>query len=82
MLILLFFEFQEQNKAIFLVIYEQLKIYYALPAMSTASERLFSNAGYQVWDRRNKISPEKVSQVNFIVANEDLYTIISFIYMK
>jgi hypothetical protein len=51
---------------------EQFKIYSALPAMSTASERLFSSAGYQVWDRRKKISPEKVNQVNFIVENEDL----------
>ena len=40
--------------------------------MSTASERLFSSADYQVWDRRNKISPEKVNQVNFIDENEDL----------
>jgi hypothetical protein len=37
--------------------------------MSTPLERLFSIAGYQVWDRR---SPEKVNQVNFIVENEDL----------
>jgi len=51
---------------------ESFKIYSALPAMSTASERLFSSAGYQVWDRRKKISPEKVNQVNFIVENEDL----------
>jgi hypothetical protein len=66
------FKLWEQNKTIFPVIYEQFKIYYALPAMSTPSERLFSSAGYQVWDRGNKISPEKVNQVNFIVENEDL----------
>jgi hypothetical protein len=40
--------------------------------MSTPSEGFFSSAGYQVWDRRNKISPEKVNEINFIVEKEDL----------
>ena len=48
------------------------EIYYIQPAMSTASERVFSGAGYQVWDRRNKISPKKVNEVNVIVENEVL----------
>ena len=36
------------------------------------TESLISSAGYQVWDRRNKFSPEKVDQVNFLVENEDI----------
>jgi hypothetical protein len=62
----------DQNKTIFPVIYEQFKIYHALSAMSTASERLFSSAGYQVCDRRNKISPEIIEKNFFFFKFEDI----------
>ena len=42
----------------------------SIPATSTPSERLFSASGYQIWDRRNKISPQRVEQILFIYENE------------
>ena len=51
-------------------LFKLFKILYTIPATSTPSERLFSDAGYQVWDRRNKISPERVEQVMFIFEND------------
>ena len=52
------------------LIFELSKYFHALPATSTPSERLFSRVGYQVWDRRNKISSEKVVQVMFLYEHE------------
>ena len=42
----------------------------SVQATSTASERLFSKAGYQVWDRRSRLSAGKVEQIVFLHENE------------
>ena len=39
------------------------------PATSVPSECLFSDAGYQIWDRRNKLIPLKVNSMLFLNAN-------------
>lgn len=42
----------------------------AVPGSTTPSERLFSSAKNQVFDRRNKISPENVEALMFLSENE------------
>ena len=39
-------------------------------ATSVPSETLFSASGYQLWDRRNIISPENIEMITFIYRNE------------
>ena len=62
-------EYWDANAKKFPVIFEIFKMYHSIPAMSVPSERVFSGAEHQVWDRRNKISPEKVDHVMFIYEN-------------
>ncbi|CAF1148391.1 unnamed protein product [Brachionus calyciflorus] len=44
----------------------------AAPATSVPSERLFSHAGYQLWDRRNRLSKSNFEKIMFIYENFDL----------
>ena len=46
--------------------------YQGAPAFSTPSERVFSSAGNQVWNRRNQGATQKVEEIMFIYENEDL----------
>ena len=40
-------------------------------ATSVPSETLFSASGYQLWDRRNRLSPENIEVITFIYRNEE-----------
>ena len=62
-------EYWNANGKKFPVIFEIFKMNHSIPAMSVPSERVFSGAEHQEWDRRNKISPEKVDHVMFICEN-------------
>ena len=42
------------------------------PGSTTASEREFPDAGEQIWNRRNGISPETVEAVMFLHENQNL----------
>jgi hypothetical protein len=42
---------------------------FAIPASNVPAERLFSHAGYNVWDRRSKIAPEKINKVMVVYEN-------------
>ncbi|RNA02445.1 zinc finger BED domain-containing 4-like, partial [Brachionus plicatilis] len=59
-------EFWNLNKYKYPILHEFFVNYAIAPATSSPSERLFSKANYQVWDRRNKISPEKVEAIMFL----------------
>jgi hypothetical protein len=59
-------EYWLANSKKFQIIYEIFKSYHSIPAMSVPSERIFSGAEHQVWDRTNKISPDKVGHVIFL----------------
>ncbi|CAF0985650.1 unnamed protein product [Brachionus calyciflorus] len=63
------FNFWKTNAIKYPILVEYFKTYALAPATSTASERLFKRTGYQVWDRRNKISPERVEQIMFLYEN-------------
>ena len=39
---------------------------------SVPSERLFSKSGYQLWDRRNRLSPSRIEMIIFIQENYEL----------
>jgi hypothetical protein len=45
------------------------KILIGIPATSVPSECQFSHAGYAIWDRRNKLSPERVDKMMFLYDN-------------
>ena len=59
-------EFWTKHKVKYPILYEYFITYAIAPASSTPSERLFSRTNYQVRDRRNKISPEKVEKIMFL----------------
>lgn len=65
-------EFWKQNSNKYPILYEFFLVYGGAAASSSPSERVFSSTGYQVWDRRNKISPERVENVMFLYENESL----------
>lgn len=44
----------------------------ATPATSVSSERFFSHAGYQLWDRRNRLSITNFEKIMFIYENRNL----------
>jgi len=64
-------DFWKENATKYPILVEYFKSYASSPATSTASERLFSKTGYQIWDRRNKISPERVEKIMFLYENID-----------
>lgn len=43
----------------------------AIPASTTPSERLFSKCKFQIFDRRNRISPENVESLMFLCENKN-----------
>ncbi|RNA26087.1 zinc finger BED domain-containing 1-like [Brachionus plicatilis] len=45
-----------------------------IPASTTPSERLFSKCKYQIFDRRNRISPENVEALMFLCENNSHYS--------
>ncbi|RNA15917.1 hypothetical protein BpHYR1_040358 [Brachionus plicatilis] len=53
-------EFWKNNKSKYRILFEYFKCYATAQATSTPSERIFSRTNYQIWDRRNNISPEKI----------------------
>ncbi|RMZ95367.1 hypothetical protein BpHYR1_025971 [Brachionus plicatilis] len=53
-------EFWKKNSPKYPILYEFFLVYGGAAASSSPSDRLFSLTGYQVWDRRNKISSERV----------------------
>ena len=65
-------EYWLNNSKAFPIIFDIFKEYHGAPAMSTASERVFSHCENQLWDRRNRINPEKFGKLMFIYENEDV----------
>ena len=70
------YDFWENSKKKYPHVYNLFKIYYNICATSTTSERLFSDTGYQIWDRRNRLSPNKVEEIMFIYENNKLKELI------
>ena len=60
-----------QNKSIFPNLFLVVKMIFCIPGTSVPSEQLFSHAGYNVWDRRNKLKPSNVNKVMVIYENMD-----------
>lgn len=47
-------------------------VLYNVKILIAASESLFSATGYQIWDRRNKISPQRVHSNMFLYEHEKI----------
>lgn len=62
-------EFWKINQQNYPGLFSVFKKLYCIPATSVPAEQLFSHAGYQVWDRRNSISPSNVNKVMVLYEN-------------
>ena len=62
-------QFWESKKKDFKLLHHLAMEYIPAVATSTASERLFSAAGFQLKDRRNRISPEHAEHIFFLSEN-------------
>ena len=60
------FAFWELQKTKFPLLYHCYKRIFCIPATSVPCEQLFSLTGYSLWDRRNKLSPEKLDKIMVI----------------
>jgi hypothetical protein len=58
-----------QHKDFYPGIFYCYQYVFTLPASSVPCEQLFSHTGYNVWDRRNRISPETVDKIMVIYEN-------------
>ena len=67
--------FWAQNKKIFPLLFNAAKHFLCIPATSVPSENLFSHAGYNVWDRRNKLAPSTVKKTMIIYENHSSVTL-------
>ncbi|CAM9600520.1 unnamed protein product, partial [Sphacelaria rigidula] len=55
-----------EKRLVFPVLYKVACIYFAVPALSGSSERVFSAAGNIVTKKRNKLGPEAVHNLVFL----------------
>jgi hypothetical protein len=62
-------DFWKANMQMYPILYKAFLFFMAIPATSVPSERLFSHAGYNVWDRRNRISDQNVEKMMMIYEN-------------
>lgn len=62
-------QFWSINRQVFPNLCRLANKYLCIPATSTPSERLFSNAGFIVNARRSMLSPENVNMLTFLSAN-------------
>jgi hypothetical protein len=58
-----------QNKDTYPGLFYCFTYLFTLPASSVPCEQLFSHTGYNVWDRRNRLSPESVEKIMVIHEN-------------
>ena len=56
-------EFWKSNKENYSILYQVFLRVFCIPATSVPAEQLFSAAGYSIWDRRNKITPDNVNKI-------------------
>jgi hypothetical protein len=62
-------KYWSHNKTRFSIQSSVAKFLLCIPATSVPSECLFSHAGYAVWDRRNRLRPEKIDKMMFLYDN-------------
>ena len=62
-------EYWKTNKDSFPLLYSIFKKLFSIPASSVPAEQLFSHAGYNIWDRRNKLKPLNVNKMMVLYEN-------------
>ena len=68
-------EWWKEHEKDFPTLSKLAKKYLSIPATSVPSERLFSDAGNQVTQKRTRLSPDLVSQMLFLKRNSELISV-------
>lgn len=69
------FQWWRDNKKIFPVLFELARKYLCIPATSVPSERLFSDAGNQICEERNRLKASTVTELLFLKRNSEYFNI-------
>ena len=62
-------EYWKQNKETYPLLFECALKIFSIPATSVPCDRLFSESGYNIWDRRNRLAPESVDKMMVVYSN-------------
>lgn len=63
-------EYWRANKDVYPALFYCSKRIFILPATSVPAERLFSLSGYNIWDRRNRLHPERAEKIMVVFNNQ------------
>ncbi|GBB99410.1 hypothetical protein RclHR1_03510004 [Rhizophagus clarus] len=69
------FQWWQNNKDSFPVLYELARKYLCIPATSVPSERLFSDAGNQICEERNRLKASTVTELLFLKRNSEYFNV-------
>lgn len=62
-------DFWQSIKESYPILFHIFKRIFSVPATSVPAEQLFSHAGYNVWDRRNRLNPSNVNKMMVVYEN-------------
>ena len=69
------FQWWQNNQKSFPVLFELARKYLCIPATSVPSERLFSDAGNQICEERNRLKASTVTELLFLKRNSEYFNV-------